>query len=160
MKCVKNIIWRSRRRKIATIVSTVSLVVVSAAAAYFLLEGFGNTTAETNLGQAAQQALTMHTSVGAGLTPNGAVPVRVTVDPVTGSSVHIASLTPGAISTPNDASCAAYLALSPNADALPVTIPGAGPAIEIGSYSLTMDDPGTNQTHCAGTAVSIPFTIP
>ena len=52
-------LWTSKRRKILTMVSTVSLVVVSAAAAYYLLSATGTGSQSQTLGTVATQPVTI-----------------------------------------------------------------------------------------------------
>jgi hypothetical protein len=102
MKNLKNICWTSKRRKVATIVSTVSLVAVTAAAAYFLLLASGDMSMTRNLGTAGTQPIALGMDFAAGLTPGQSEPILVGADNnsgnkavVNGVGFVVTSTTPG-----------------------------------------------------------------
>ena len=85
--------WTSKRRKIITMVSTVSLVAATAAIAYWSLSAIGTSSQTQPLGSAATQALDVTVSgLPAGMKPGDTANVTVTATNPVGSPVVISGV--------------------------------------------------------------------
>ena len=135
-------------------ISTVALVIVAGAIAYFTSTGSGTGTASVG----SSQAVTLHATVSPSLYPGTSSPVSFTVDnPSTGNqrvgTIHLASVAADA----GHSTCTTADFTMPDVTANQTFGPGNGQAVTAGG-TLSMANTGVSQDACQGATLTLNLT--